>query len=75
MTACCSTIIDFCFAHLHLNRIELKCGTHNIKSKRVAEKLGFTLEGVLRQAEFLNGSFIDLNIYSLLKGDNLEENV
>lgn len=65
----CKTIIDFCFKELELNRIEIKCGTGNLKSKIIPEKLNFTYEGIVRQGEFLNNNFIDLAIYSLLKSD------
>ncbi len=62
-------LIDFCFHHLNLNRIEIRCGTENVKSKHVAEKLNFTKEGVIRQGELLYDRYIDLNLYSLLKSD------
>ncbi|PZX94251.1 hypothetical protein DOS84_06405 [Flavobacterium aquariorum] len=65
----CKAIIDFCFSDLQLNRIEIKCGTENFKSKTIPEKLNFTKEGVIRQGELLYDTFIDLNLYSLLKSD------
>jgi ribosomal-protein-serine acetyltransferase len=54
---------------LQLNRIEIKCGIENFKSKTIPEKLNFTKEGVIRQGELLYDKFIDLNLYSLLKTD------
>lgn len=69
ITKSCQSIIDFCFSGLQLNRIEIKCGTENYKSKTIPEKLNFTKEGVIRQGESLYDNFIDLNIYSLLKTD------
>lgn len=69
VTKSCKAIIDFCFSDLQLNRIEIKCGTENVKSKTIPEKLNFTKEGVIRQGELLYGAFIDLNLYSLLKSD------
>lgn len=62
-------IIDFCFSGLQLNRIEIKCGTNNLKSKAIPEKLHFTKEGIIRQGEYLNGKYIDLDLYSLLKSE------
>ena len=67
VTNSCKAIIDFCFTALQLNRIEIKCGTENFKSKTIPEKLNFTKEGVIRQGELLYDKFIDLNLYSLLK--------
>lgn len=69
VTKSCRVLIDFCFHHLNLNRIEIRCGTENVKSKQVAEKLNFTKEGVIRQGELLYDRYIDLNLYSLLKSD------
>ena len=67
ITKSCMAIIDFSFTHLALNRIEIKCGTENIKSNAIAKKLNFEKEGVIRQGEFLYDKFIDLNLYALLK--------
>lgn len=67
VTAACSALCDACFSQLQLNRIEIRCGTGNRKSAAVPERLRFSKEGVLRQAEFVNGSFIDLALYSMLR--------
>lgn len=67
ITRSCEALLQHCFTTLRLNRIEIKCGTGNQKSAAVPERLGFTREGVLRQAEWVNGSFLDLYLYSLLK--------
>jgi len=69
ITKSCKAVIDFCFSDLQLNRIEIKCGTENFKSKTIPEKLNFTKEGVIRRGELLYDKFIDLNLYSLLKSD------
>lgn len=69
VTRSCEAIIDFCFSELLLNRIEIKCGTENFKSKTIPEKLNFTKEGIIREGEMLYDKFIDLNLYSLLKSD------
>jgi len=71
VTKCCKGLIDFCFNDLKLNRMEIKCGTENLKSKTIPEKLNFTKEGVIRQGELLYDKFIDLNLYSFLKVDRI----
>ena len=53
ITKSCKALIDFCFSDLQLNRIEIKCGTENFKSKTIPEKLNFTREGVIREGELL----------------------
>lgn len=67
VTRSCTALIRHAFTVVGLNRIEIKCGTANRKSAAIPERLGFTKEGVLRQSECLNGGFIDLSLYSLLK--------
>lgn len=67
ITECCKAIINYGFADVGLNRIEIKCGIGNDKSRAIAEKLQFKQEGILRQAELLNGKFIDLYLYAMLK--------
>lgn len=41
-------IADFAFAELHAKRLEIRCDTHNQKSRAIPEKLGFVLEGILK---------------------------
>lgn len=65
----CKTIINFCFNTIALNRIEIKCATQNLKSKQVPLKLNFLHEGVIKQGELLNGNFIDLDLFALLKSE------
>jgi len=64
-----SGIVDFTFRETDINRIEGYCIVENIPSSAVLKKCGFSLEGVLRQREFLKGRFLDINLYSLLRGD------
>ncbi|MFC7372495.1 GNAT family N-acetyltransferase [Fictibacillus iocasae] len=59
----------YAFYQLGLNRIELRAAGENTRSIMLAERLGFTPEGRLRQAEWINGSCRDLVQYSLLRED------
>ena len=67
ITQSCKALSDYCFNDLKLNRIEIKCGTGNVESQRIPEKLGFVQEGIIRQGELVHNEFIDLKLYSLLK--------
>jgi ribosomal-protein-serine acetyltransferase len=62
-------VIDFAFEELGTHRIELHAGTVNKASIRVAEKLGFQREGVLREAGWGANGFHDQYVYGLLARD------
>jgi ribosomal-protein-serine acetyltransferase len=62
-------VLEWCFDTLGLNRVELRCATSNAPSIRVAERLGFVREGLLRQDECLHGAFVDHYVYGLLKAE------
>ena len=68
-TSAVRAVLVYCFASLHLNRIELRCASTNGRSIRLAERLGFVREGVLRQDECLNGVFVDQLVYGLLRAE------
>lgn len=54
---------------LGLHRLELLAATGNLASQRVAERAGFTREGVLRKARPAPGGRADMVLYSLLEGE------
>jgi ribosomal-protein-serine acetyltransferase len=54
---------------LDLNRIEIRVKVGNKRSKSIPEKLGFQLDGVLRQSELFDGMYYDVEIYGLLAED------
>jgi RimJ/RimL family protein N-acetyltransferase len=59
----------FAFRELSLTRVELVALVDNIASRRVAEKLGATLEGVARNRLVHNGVPFAAAMYSLVPGD------
>lgn len=62
----CTLVIDHLFNVEKLHRIELQAVAGNVKSRAVAERLGFKLEGILRESEWFIGRFHDHALYSLL---------
>ena len=54
---------------MKLNRVQLQSEPENVKSRAVAERLGFTQEGILREAELLHGRYVDSVVYGILASE------
>ena len=54
---------------LGYRRYEGKCNAHNAASRRAAERLGFTFEGVFRQHMIVKGRNRDTAWYSVIDGE------
>jgi len=67
VTRCCGVLLSYLFDSLHLHRVVIQCGTENYRSCAVPQRLGFTREGVARQAEWVNDRWVDLVTWSLLE--------
>ena len=67
MTAAVGQICREAFAKFDIVRIEAAINARNIGSRRVVEKNGFTLEGILRQSVWKRGELLDACMYSLLR--------
>lgn len=65
----CRVLIDHAFNELKLNRVAISCAVENLKSRAIPERLGFTQEGILRQAEWVHNHFNDLVLYAMLKSE------
>lgn len=48
MTEAVDALTSFAFQELNANRVEIRCDPLNVKSKAIPERLGFILEGVLK---------------------------
>jgi ribosomal-protein-serine acetyltransferase len=48
MTEAVSGITQFAFDSLHARRLEIRCDTLNVRSKAIAERVGYTLEGTFK---------------------------
>jgi len=64
---CMRRFIDFLFEKAELNKLEIHYIPQNKRSAKVAERLGFKQEGLIRQSYINNGIIYDLMISGLLK--------
>ena len=69
MTDCVRALVDMGFRELKLHRIEIHCSTNNAKSAAIPEKLGFKLDGILRDDTFLYDHFESSNVYSMIENE------
>jgi hypothetical protein len=59
----------YLFAHTPVERVEASTDVVNAAEQRALERAGFTREGILRHAQFREGGFHDLVLYSKLRGE------
>jgi RimJ/RimL family protein N-acetyltransferase len=69
MTEAVKKLADFGLNYIKFRRIEIRCEPTNLKSRAIAEKLGFVLEGTLRNDDLsADGSELrDTCFYSIIK--------
>jgi ribosomal-protein-serine acetyltransferase len=59
-------VLEETFNSLGYHKVVLRIAVGNDASERVAEKLGFTREGVLREELLIRGNWVDHTLWSLL---------
>ncbi|CAL1517884.1 GNAT family N-acetyltransferase [Chitinophaga sp. MM2321] len=73
MTEAAGILLTYGYQELQLNRIEAFVDLENIASSRLLTKLGFRFEGLLRDAFFEKGRFVNAQLYSLLRREHARE--
>jgi len=66
MTKACKACIDDLFVEQGVNRVEIRCAVGNQRSRAIPERLGFVMEGTIRDAEWLYDHFVDHVVYGML---------
>lgn len=66
MTDCLSKLLEIGFEELNLHKIKLLAEQVNEASNAVAKKVGFVLEGQLKDEIYSNGAFHDANLYAIV---------
>ena len=61
-----SFVCNFGFHQLNLHRIVAMIESENIASRKTIEQFGFNQEGTMKECEFKDGRWIDLDIFALI---------
>lgn len=69
MTEAVVTAADFCYDQLSLHRVEAACLPHNVASRSVLLRAGFSQEGIARKYLRINGRWQDHLLFSKLRED------
>jgi ribosomal-protein-serine acetyltransferase len=69
MTDACRAVVTHLFHELELHRVEIRCAVENARSAAIAKRLGFALEGTLREAQLAGGRYRDLLVFGMLRQD------
>ena len=69
ITRCAEKLMHHTYVLLQYNRLFIQVAAGNTASRAVAERLGFQLEGKLRQASYLHGDFHHVCLYGHLRTD------
>ena len=69
MTRSVRALIAKAFLELGFERLDIRADVANARSRAVAERLGFTFEGVLRREAFSGSTYVDHAVYGLLRDE------
>lgn len=69
MTKSVACLLDYLFDKMKLHRVEIRAAVDNQASRAIPERLGFTLEGTAREAEWLYDHYVNHAVYGLLEGE------
>jgi len=68
VTRCVVRLLDHLFEEEQIHRAEIRCHADNVRSRAIPDRLGFRLEGCLKQASrTTDGEYDDQLIFGLLR--------
>lgn len=68
-TRAVNALVGYAFESFEVQRAEIWTATENTSGRAVAERAGFSLEGIRRQCEHVNGRVVDHAMYGLLRSE------
>mgnify|MGYP001111248940 CR=1 FL=1 len=69
MTKVARALTSFAFQELQLHKVEIRAASGNRKSRSIPERLRYTEEGCIRQAEWLYNHYADHVVYGVLRDE------
>lgn len=69
VSRCVRATTDRLIRDLGMQRVEIRAEPENRRSRAVAERCGFTVEGTLRQVAWLHDHFVDMCVYAVLRDE------
>jgi ribosomal-protein-serine acetyltransferase len=69
MTRACRALLDIAFCEYGLRRVEIRCAEGNLRSRAIPERLGFSKEGILKDAVFVGGRYHSIVVYGMTVED------
>ncbi len=69
MTRAVRVLVDHALKSWRLDRVEIRAGVENARSRAIPERLGFAQEGVKRRAERIGDRYIDQAVYAMHRRD------
>ena len=69
MTGAVRALTEHAFSAWRLNRVEIRAAPGNARSRAIPDRLGFTEEGTLREAERVGDRHLDNVVYSMLASE------
>lgn len=67
--------VDFAWRDLNLHRVWARVFATNTRSVRAFRKAGFFEEGCLRDAAYIDGRYVDMRVFGILRGEADEQAV
>lgn len=69
MSATVRALLGHAFGAWDLHRVIIEVVVDNARSRAIPERLGFTEEGILREAKLIRGGYEDAALYAMLASD------
>lgn len=60
-------VAKYAFRELNLNRLDCRIMAHNEPVQKLVTRVGFTMEGVVRDAIYKDGRYVDIKLFSILR--------